>query len=419
MFPTASPRGAIRRLAASRLVSITGGAAAFAALNFEIYRQTGSSRWLAVTLLLTFATGGLVMPLAGWVGDRFDRRTVMIVSDLAGAAVFGAMTFAHAPWVLVALGFVAAIVEAPFFAASSAAIPNLVQDEKDLGWANGLVAIGRNTGILLGPVLGGVLVASIGAQAVFAANGITFLLSSLVILTIHGRFREEGPRAAEAEGQGGLRVGISFVLSERLLRRIVLSWMVVVLGGGMAMVADVPLAEVFGAGAFGYGLMIAFWGGGTVLGALFGRRLDEGNELRWFVVGACLVGVMSAVAGLAPWFALVLGALSFHGFGDALMSVADQNILQRRTPDAIRSRVLSVADAAVTLTLALSFAIGGLTVGIIGPRAAYLVGGLTGVAAALLIVPLWRARRAGQPAPATEQPAEGSAGILKTEGARA
>ena len=372
-----------------------------------------------MTLLLTFATGGLVMPLAGWVGDRFDRRRVMIVSDLAGAAVFGAMTFAHAPWVLVALGFVAAIVEAPFFARLERRDPNLVPDGQDLGWANGLVAMGRNTGILLGPVLGGVLVASIGAQAVFAANGITFLLSSLVILTIHGRFREERPRDEEAEGQGGLRVGISFVLNERLLRRIVLSWMVVVLGGGMAMVADVPLAEVFGAGAFGYGLMIAFWGGGTVLGALFGRRLDEANELRWFVVGACLVGVMSALAGLAPWFALVLGALSFHGFGDALMSVADQNILQRRTPDAIRSRVLSVADAAVTLTLALSFAIGGLTVGVIGPRAAYLVGGLTGVAAALLIVPLWRARRAGQPAPATEQPVDGSAGILSAEGVRA
>jgi MFS family permease len=419
MSRTTSPRGAIRRLTASRLVSITGGAAAFAALNYEIYRQTGSTRWLAMTLLLTFATGGLVMPLAGWVGDRFDRRTVMIVSDLAGAAVFGAMTFAHAPWVLVALGFVAAVVEAPFFAASSAAIPNLVQDEKDLGWANGLVAMGRNTGILLGPVLGGVLVASIGAQAVFAANGITFLASSLVILTIHGRFREEGSRDEEAEGQGGLRVGISFVLSEPLLRRIVLSWMVVVLGGGMSMVADVPLAEVFGAGAFGYGLMIAFWGGGTVLGALFGRRLDEANELRWFVVGACLVGLMSAVAGLAPWFALVLGALSFHGFGDALMSVADQNILQRRTPDAIRSRVLSVADAAITLTLALSFAIGGLTVGVIGPRAAYLVGGLTGVVAALLIVPMWRARRVERPALATEQPVEGSSGVLSTEGIRA
>jgi hypothetical protein len=135
--------------------------------------------------------------------------------------------------------------------------------------------------------------------------------------------------------------------------------------------------------------------------------------------GAGSRGLGSALAGLAPWFALVLGALSFHGFGDALMSVADQNILQRRTPDAIRSRVLSVADAAVTLTLALSFAIGGLTVGVIGPRAAYLVGGLTGVAAALLIVPLWRARRAGQPAPATEQPVDGSAGILSAEGVRA
>ena len=120
MRPNSQPRSAVRRLALARLISITGGAAAFAALNFTVYERTGSAAWLSASLLLTFGVSGVFAPLGGMLGDRFNRKRVMIASDLAGAACFLALAFVHEPVLLLALGFVAAVVEAPFWSASDA-----------------------------------------------------------------------------------------------------------------------------------------------------------------------------------------------------------------------------------------------------------------------------------------------------------
>src|SRR2546422_10343915 len=81
-----SPKAAVRRLATARLISITGGPAAYTALMFTVYERTRSPAWLSATLLLTFGVNGFVAPLAGAIGDRFDRRRGNIVSDPGGGA---------------------------------------------------------------------------------------------------------------------------------------------------------------------------------------------------------------------------------------------------------------------------------------------------------------------------------------------
>lgn len=144
LMPTA-PRTALRILSLARLISLTGSTAAFTALFYTMYHRTGSAAWLSATLMLTFGVSGLIAPVAGALGDRFDRKRVMILSDLGGAVCFGAMALVHDPALLLVGGFLAAIAESPFWSASGAAVPNLVQ-EKDLAWANALLAAGRNAG---------------------------------------------------------------------------------------------------------------------------------------------------------------------------------------------------------------------------------------------------------------------------------
>lgn len=143
-MPTA-PRTALRILSLARLISLTGSTAAFTALFYTMYHRTGSAAWLSAALLPTFGVSGLIAPVAGALGDRFDRKGVMILSDLGGAVCFGAMALVHDPALLLVGGFLAAIAESPSWSASGAAVPNLVQ-EKDLAWANGLLAAGRNAG---------------------------------------------------------------------------------------------------------------------------------------------------------------------------------------------------------------------------------------------------------------------------------
>src|SRR6185503_19745635 len=174
--PVTAPRSAVRRLATARLISITGGAAAYAALNFTIFEKTGSASWVAVSLLLTFGVQGFVGPPAGMLGDRFDRRKVMIVSELAGAACFGMMALSDEPAWLLTWAFLSALAEAPFFSASEAAIPNVAGPELTT-WANSLVSASRLSGIAVGPALGGALLAvSNNPDLVFGVNAVSFVL---------------------------------------------------------------------------------------------------------------------------------------------------------------------------------------------------------------------------------------------------
>jgi MFS family permease len=394
---TQSPRSAVRRLAFARLISITGGAAAFAALNFTIYERTGSAAWLSASLLLTFGVSGLFAPLGGVLGDRFDRRRVMIASDLAGAACYGALAFVEDPALLLAVGFVAAVVETPFWSASAAAVPNLVGRE-DLAWANGMLQLGGNAGIMLGPAIGGVLLAAVGSGMVFGANAVSFVLSAALVATVRGRFAED--RAGHDEEHHGIRAGFVFIARDRILRTIVLAWVVFVLGLGMAMVADVPLVELFGAGSAGYGMLIGAWGAGSVLGSIAGRKLSERTEARALVAGTVVIGVTTAGVALSPWFPPVLALILMAGVADAIVMVADRNIQQRRTPDVVRSRVVSASEAVVTVALAVGFVLGGPALEVLGPRAVYAIGGACGFLGALVLVPVLRASRSAQRADA-------------------
>src|SRR4051812_42594463 len=112
-------RSTVRRLAIAATISVLGSDAAFVALAVDIYRRTHSTLWLAAMMLVTFGITGVIKPFAGALGDRFDRKRVMIVSDLLGALTFVALAFISSPGVLLAVAFVSAVVQTPFGPASS------------------------------------------------------------------------------------------------------------------------------------------------------------------------------------------------------------------------------------------------------------------------------------------------------------
>jgi MFS family permease len=389
---TTPPRTAVRRLALARVISLSGGAAAFAALNYAIYQETRSPTWVAAALFLTFGTVGFASLFAGALGDRFDRQKLMILSDLAGAACFGVMAFVDDPGWLLAVAFLSALAEAPFLASSSAAIPNLVEDEDQIGWANGLVGISRNAGILLGPLIGGVLVGTLGAGFVFGLNAVSFVVSALIVGSVHASFSQARKGEDEQEHTGVL-AGLRFVKRDRILRAVALAWIPIALGLGMTMVADVPLVELFGAGGVGYGILIACWAGGSIIGSLLGRYLTRRTEPIAFVAGAGVVALSGILTGLSPWFWGVLVAIFVMGIGDGTQVVSQQGIMQRRTPDAVRSRVAAALDAVAHISLAISYAVAGPVVAWLGPRGTYVLGGLVGLLAVVFAYPALELRR--------------------------
>lgn len=402
------PKTAVRRLAAGRLISVTGGAAAYTALGFTIWDKTHSPWMQSLSLLLTFGVAGLLGPLGGALGDRFDRRRVMVISELVAAGFFAAMALADDPGLLIALAFGSAVAELPFFSASRAAIPNLLQDDEHLSWANSLVTVGVHSGIAVGPVIGGVLLGVFGdASWVFGINAVSFVVSVLITLTVHGRFQDER-RAGESEEYDGITAGLTFLWQDSVLRRLSLAWLVFVLGMGMGMVADAPLAEEFGAGELGFGLLIACWGLGSVLGSAAGRWMNARTEPLWLVGGAFGIAVAAFGVGSAPLFALVLLSLLVMGTSDGLTIVAENGMMQRRTPDAIRSRTMAAFEAIISLGLAVSYIVAGPVLHAVGPQAVYLIGGVAALAAAFMLLPLRQLRLSSELGPISRPIAPGA-----------
>ena len=388
-------RSAVRRVAVARGISLTGSGAAFAVLAYIVYRLTGDSAiWLSMTLLLTMGMQGLVQPLASWLGDRFDRRRVLVISDLCAAGGFVAMAFARTPGQLVAIASITAILESPVWAVAGASIPNLI-DEEHLPWANGQVAIGRHLGSFIGPLLGTQLIALLAGDAasadrllgagafVFGLNTASFLFSAWLIGTTPGRFNDERPAKSE---HAGIRAGFRYAMRDRVLRAILLGWSVLLLGVGLILVAELPYALVFGRGAFGYGLISALWGGGAALGAVFAARwLTARREPATLLVAVLIGGVIMFGIGWSPVWMIALVFMVAEGICEGFASVAEQGLLQRRTPDEVRSRVAGAVEAATLIALAVSLTVGGPIVDALGPRAAYSISGILTVIAALIM----------------------------------
>jgi MFS family permease len=385
-------RAAARRISLARLISLTGTEAAFTALLFVLFDRTGSSRWVSAALLLTFGARGVLTPVAGALGDRFDRRRVMIASDLLGAACFAALALTDAPASLLALAFLAAVAETPFFPAASASVPNLVTPP-DLAWANSTIAFGANVGYLAGPALGGILVTALGAPAVFLLNAASFVVSAGLVATVRGSFR--GDHHGE-DGHRGLRAGFRFLLAERTLRTMTLAFAVFAVAVGSVLVAELPLADSFGAGALGYGLIATGFGLGALAGSLAGRSLNQGNERRVIIAASFVTAAGFGAVAVAPAFVFVLIAMLVSGTSDGLVDVGVEMMFQRLSPDVVRSRAIAALEAVYLLGMTLAFLFAGPLVDTFGPKAAYAVAGTGCGIAACMLLPLLRSSRRAQ-----------------------
>ena len=370
-------RWPIRRLAFGAFLSSAGSWAAGIAVSFYVFKETGSAIWVAGTLFFTFGVVGLFNPLAGKIADRYDRRRVMIVSDLASALCWFALIWVRDPASVIAIAFLGSIVGLPYGIAAAAAVPNLAGEDQ-LGWANGLISATLSAGRLVGPALGGALFAFAGIGAAFVVNAASFALSAVMSWSIHVPFSKEAPSGERVSTWDGFRV----VFTDDMQRRLLIAWAIAYLAMDIAFVADPPLAALFGVGAFGYGLMDTFFGGGAALGGLYARRVDERTERKWIIVGLLGVGVGWFIIAGAPWFAVVLVASAGAAAIDTIGSVAGYGLIQRRTADDVRGRVFAAYGMSGRLANMIGFVLVGPFVETFGPRAVYAAGGVLMLVAA-------------------------------------
>jgi MFS family permease len=399
---------AARRLALSRLASLTAGSAAYIALISAIYNETGSALWVSAALFFGVVGSVVGAPAAGWIGDRFERRRVMVGSDLAAAVVAATMALTVDSALALALLFgLLAVVQSPFEPASASAMPNLVPAES-LPRANALVAATSSASYLLGPLLGGLLLgAGASAPELLAVDAASFVVSAALVVSIRRPFGLGGG----TESEPGVWAGVRLIADEPVLRVLIAASIVSLLGMGMVNVANYPLSIHLGGGTEGYGALEALLGGGGLLGAAIAARMLSASRAPLIVtVTFAVSGLGLLLAGLAPVLAVALAGMAIAGAGRGLGDVADTTLVQARTDDARRSRVFAAQDGAAHAAYSAAMLAGGLIVTAAGARAAVLTAGACGLAASLIASrmlrsgPLTRSRTGSRPDPVRRTP---------------
>lgn len=350
------------------------------ALTADIKARTDSTWWVSLLLIVTFLPSVVVGLAFGPLVDRLSRKRLIVNADLIRLVVFVALVFVRSPVVIVVLAAVAGIANSFFRPAVLAGVPNLV-DEDDLAHGTSLLQATDWAAAAIGPVLGGAIVGSSGADVVYGINAATFLFSAALILKIPARLLQSEQAITRGHWRD-LVDGMSAFRRSPPLQTVLIAFGFAMFAAGLNNVAEIFLAEdALHRGAFGYGLLWTATGIGLVIGGVISGSVLEKRDVRIvypLVFLPWAVGLLGA--GIAPNLWVAAAAMVLAGFGNGLAFPLTVLIVQRHSTDVLRGRVFTVIISAHNAVLGLSMVAAGALTQLAGPRWTY------GLASALLVV---------------------------------
>jgi MFS family permease len=374
--------GGFRLLFFATLASSIGTWLAFIALVIDVFDRTGNASWVSALLVVEFLPSVLIGFLAGWLLDRVSRRWILVLADAARAGVFFVLPFTTTALQIVLLAFVAGIATSLFRPAVYAGLPNLVS-EQDLPQANGLLQTADNFTWAVGALVGGALVAATSPDVAYVVNAISFLVSALLIVRIRENM-EEVERAPSRGRWRDLAEGFAFALRSKSLLTVIVAWSIAIFATAGVNVAEIVLAkDVFSAGDFGYGLLVACGAIGLMLGSLFGGTWIEqrGMAIPYGVsIGLMALGFGAAAAAPNVWVAAIVVVAA--GAGNGVAVVTNAVLVQRGAPDRLRGRAFAVVMSLGYAFLGVGMIVSGPVTNEAGARAVWAAAaGLLGIAA--------------------------------------
>jgi MFS family permease len=377
--PRLGREGAFLRYQIVRFVSVVAIQMLSVATAWEIYDRTGTAEALGYVGLATFAPQIVFVLFTGVVADRYDRRLVLAVSHavIALSALGFAFLAAHpelgvAPFY--ALLFVFGSARAFAGPASQAMTPSLVPIEL---FARAIAMSGTTfqIAVVLGPAIGGTLVAPIGTSGVYLVSAALEVLAIAILpfiaLRASARARRDESRVAQ------LLSGIRFVRERpALLGAITLDLFAVILGGATALM-PIFARDILDVGEWGLGVLRAAPAAGALVVALYlGARPLERHAGVIMLVCVAIFGACTIVFGLSESFPLSIAALVVMGGADMVSVVVRHVVVQGQTPDEMRGRVAAVNMVFIGASNELGELESGLTAAWLGTVPAVVAGGL-------------------------------------------
>lgn len=348
-----------------QIVSQFGNNIHYVALMWWLIDTTGSTIALGTMMIITVLPAVILGPVAGVFVDRMNRKVIIVGMDVIRGIVIGAIGILQIAGTLklyqlyIATGIVA-ICGSFFNPAISATIPNLVVRD-NLTRANSLSSTTVSLNNIIGPAVGGILIAIFGVGGVFLLNGGSYILSAISesFITMPKK---------ESKGPPNLKViytdmkeGLKYIKENRTIFRMLVTFSILNFScAPLSVLFPAVVKNIFDKGAKELGFLgSAFSLGFLVIGLLLSTFPVKGKKHNHIIWGIAAMGVILGISGRVPDFRTFLTMMAIFGLVNGLVNILLQVFFQEFIPDEKRGRVFGVIQAICMGIMPIGYALGG------------------------------------------------------------
>jgi predicted MFS family arabinose efflux permease len=365
-----------RRLLASYTVNEVGNLVGIVALALLVYDETGDPLATSALFVAAQFVPSLLAPLIVARVERLPMRQVLPGMYVIEAALFGVLALLAQDFLLPAVLVVVLVDGALMLAArglTRAAVHAALEPAGLLREGNGLMNIGFAVAAVGGAALGGLLTGAFGASTALLLDAASFLAVAALLAGA------DLPAPEHSESQRvwqRLRDGLRFAREQRHVRLLLAGESVAVLLFTVIVPIEVLYAkQTLGTDDTGYGLLLAAWGAGIVVGSFGFLRLARWSTTTLILVSTVAIGTAYLGMGLSRelWLACAFSVVG--GAGNGVQWVSVVTAIQEATPSALQARVTGLLESIASAVTGAGFLLGGLLVALTRPEIAFLVSG--------------------------------------------
>lgn len=367
------------------MTSYTGFFVVTIAFDWYIYTTTGQTLLLTLLGIVEFIPTLSLGIVAGALVDRYDRRRVMILSDVIRALALGALAlyvlcYGFNLYFLLGTVFLTSAIGTFFGPASNALLPRLVVKD-DLTQANGLLTVGTTIAQFIGNPLGGLLITLVGVGAGLAYNSVTYAVSAICItlLAIPASRalaqKEPGEKPSSIWRDTG--EGLRYIRSQPPLLLMTVVSMVANFFSFYNLYMVIYTTRVLGMGAAIFGILLGVLAIGAGIGGILVHHLRLDNDpglwipLTWGMTGLPLISL-----ALLPYLPFALASMLALGVFNSVVNVTFLSTVQRVVPDRLLGRYLATDQSLVFAMIPAGIVGGGFLVLHFGVGPAFLIAGV-------------------------------------------
>jgi MFS family permease len=389
-------RPLFRRLAASYAVNELGDWMGIIALSVLVFDHTGSALATAALFLGTRFLPALLAPVLVTQAEKPPPRYALPLIYCAEAAAFGALAllagdFSLAP--VVALAAVDGTLALAGRALTRAVVATALEPSGELRAGNALLNIAFTGGAAVGPALAGLAVAGFGVQSALLLDAVSFYVVAWILFSA-GPMPQAEPESGRMRER--VRAGVAYIRNETILRRVLTAQgAAFVFFAAVLPVEVVYVKETLGSTDTGYGVMLASWGVGMVLGSLIFARVRQASLVYLLMISTLAVGAGYLGLAAAPSLAIACVASLVGGSGNGVQWVTAISAVQELTAESMQARVMSVLESIGAAMPGVGFALGGLIAAMVSPRMTFLVAGVGVLGIVAVMAPLLKGKWQG------------------------